>query len=532
MLCYYSTVITRSQLYFIVFSSIFLRPSASPVTVRKLTSLTLVDLILALDAGTSGVRTVAFDRNAHVVDTAYRELTQYFPEPGQVEHDAAEIADLAVATLREVATNARHAGHRVVALGITNQRETTIAFDRETGHLAHRALVWQDRRTSSYCDELARNGHEPAVRATTGLVLDSYFSATKMHWLLQHGVLDRCVAPSLATVDTWLLWWLTGSTEDGVFASEPSNASRTMLMDLDTLEWSPAMTALFGVPSEMLAQIKPSSTTFGTVHADVVPELEGVPITAILGDQQAALFGQACFSPGLVKATYGTGAFVLANAGDAVPGVVNGLVTTVAWDLGEFGPATYALEGSAFVAGAAVQWLRDELGFIATSSDLEPLALSVENSGGVQIVPAFTGLGSPFWRSDARGSVTGLSRGVGRGQIARALVEALAYQVRAMTDAFKDAGVNLTELRCDGGAAAMDLLMQLQATNSRVPVVRSRSLEATARGAATLAGLAIGLYGSLEDLDGLWEFDRRFDPEEPLFVDAGFAQWLRAVERS
>jgi glycerol kinase len=292
------------------------------------------------------------------------------------------------------------------------------------------------------------------------------------------------------------------------------------------------MTALFGVPSEMLAQIKPSSTTFGTVHADVVPELEGVPITAILGDQQAALFGQACFSPGLVKATYGTGAFVLANAGDAVPDVVNGLVTTVAWDLGEFGPATYALEGSAFVAGAAVQWLRDELGFIATSSDLEPLALSVENSGGVQIVPAFTGLGSPFWRSDARGSVTGLSRGVGRGQIARALVEALAYQVRAMTDAFKDAGVNLTELRCDGGAAAMDLLMQLQATNSRVPVVRSRSLEATARGAATLAGLAIGLFGSLEDLDGLWEFDRRFVPEEPLFVDAGYAQWLRAVERS
>ena len=233
-----------------------------------------------------------------------------------------------------------------------------------------------------------------------------------------------------------------------------------------------------------------------------------------------------------MKATYGTGAFVLANAGDVVPAVVDGLVTTVAWDLGEFGPATYALEGSAFVAGAAVQWLRDELGFIASSEDLEPLALSVENSGGVQIVPAFTGLGSPFWRSDARGSVTGLSRGVGRGQIARALVEALAYQVRAMTDAFKGAGVNLAELRCDGGAAAMDLLMQLQATNSRVPVVRSRSLEATARGAATLAGLEIGLFGSLEDLGRLWEFDRRFEPEEPLFVDAGYAAWCRAVERA
>ncbi len=491
-----------------------------------------MDLILALDAGTSGVRTVAFDSSARVVASTYRELTQYFPRPGEVEHDAAEIADLAVATLRDVASTARHDGHRIVALGITNQRETTVAFDRESGHLAHRAIVWQDRRTSAYCDDVRANGHEGSVRATTGLVLDSYFSATKMHWLLEHGVLDRASAPSLATIDTWLLWWLTGNTDGGVFASEPSNASRTMLMDLDTLDWSPAMTALFGVPADMLAPIRPSTTNFGTISADVVPELAGVPITGILGDQQAALFGQACFRPGVVKATYGTGAFVLANAGDAAPGVFDGLITTVAWDLGAFGPATYAVEGSAFVAGAAVQWLRDELGFITSSAELEPLALSVENSGGVAIVPAFTGLGSPFWRSDARGSVSGLSRGVGRGQIARALVEALAYQVRAMTDAFAANGLVLTELRADGGAAAMDLLLQLQATNSRLPVLRSRSLEATARGAATVAGLEIGVWGSLDELGRLWESDERFEPEDPTFADFGYAAWLRAVERA
>ncbi len=503
-----------------------------PATVAILTSLTLVELVFALDAGTSGVRTVAFDHQARVVDSAYRELTQHFPHPGQVEHDAAEIADLAVATLREVATRVHHAGHQVVALGITNQRETTVAFDRESGHLPHRALVWQDRRTSAYCDALEGAGHGPLVRATTGLVLDSYFSATKMRWFLDQGLMDASVAPSFATVDTWLAWWLTGGVEGGVFITEPSNASRTMLMDLETLDWSPAMGALFGVDPAMLAAIRPSTTNFGTINAGVVPELAGVPITGILGDQQSALFGQACFSPGIVKATYGTGAFILANVGDSAPGVFDGLVTTVAWDLGAFGPAAYAVEGSAFVAGAAVQWLRDELGFIASSAELEPLATSVPDSAGVQFVPAFTGLGSPFWRSGARGSITGLSRGVGRAQIARALVEALAYQVRAITDAFASNGIALHELRADGGAAAMDLLMQLQATNSRLPVLRSASVEATARGAATVAGLEIGVWNSLEEIARLWECDRRFEPDEPLFVDLGYQAWRRAVERA
>ena len=491
-----------------------------------------MDLILALDAGTTGVRTLAFDKATRVVDSSYRALTQYFPRPGWVEHDAAEIADLAVATMRDVAARAHEAGHRVVTVGITNQRETTVAFDRESGHLNHRAIVWQDRRTAQLCEELAAQGHGDAVRARTGLVLDSYFSATKMKWFLDHGTLDDAVAPSLATVDTWLVWWLSGGRDGGAYLTEPSNASRTMLMDLDTLDWSPAMTTLFSIPLDTLADIRPSTTSFATISANVVPELAGVPITGVLGDQQAALFGQACFDEGMVKTTYGTGAFVLANAGENSPGVLDGLITTVAWDLGAFGPATYAIEGSAFVAGAAVQWLRDELGFIERAEDLEALASSVLDSGGVHFVPAFAGLGSPFWRSDARGSITGLSRGAGRAHIARALVESLSYQVRAMTDAFRDGGVRLCELRADGGGASMDLLLQLQATNSRLDVRRSTTLEATARGAASVAGLEIGVWHSLEQLSELWEFDRHFSPGDPAGVDPGYEAWLRAVQRA
>jgi glycerol kinase len=489
---------------------------------------TPVELVLALDAGTSGVRCVAFDASASVQDASYLELAQHFPAPGEVEHDANEIAALSIATLREVARRARDNGHDIIALGITNQRETTVAFDRATAELPHRAIVWQDRRTAAYCQDLDARGETPLVRSTTGLVLDSYFSATKMRWLLDHGAMDHLEAPSFATVDSWLTWRLTGGVDGGVFATEPSNASRTLLMDLTTRQWSEAMTRLFGVDPRMLAAIQPSMSRFGVVSADVVPELAGVPITGILGDQQAALFGQACFTPGVVKATYGTGAFILANVGDVNPGIFDGLITSLAWDLGNVAP-TYCVEGSAFVAGAAVQWLRDEMGFIDESSQLETLALSVSDAAGVQFVPAFTGLGSPFWRSDARGSITGLSRGVGRGQIARALVEGLAYQVRAMTDAFRDGGIELHELRADGGAAAMDLLMQLQATNSKLPVLRSTSLEATARGAATIAGLGAGLWSSLERLTDLWTYDRRFEPEDPLFVDLGYAQWRRAL---
>jgi glycerol kinase len=488
-----------------------------------------VELVLALDAGTSGVRTVAYDEHARVVDSSYLELTQHFAHPGEVEHDPIEIARLSVATLRDVAVRAREHGHHVAALGVTNQRETTVAFDRSNAHTVANAIVWQDRRTANYCEELEAAGRGPLVRATTGLVLDSYFSATKMRWLLDHGALDGAATPSLATVDTWLLWWLSGGVDGGTFATEASNASRTMLMDLTTRTWSKEMTDLFDIDPSMLADLRPSCSLFATIDATVLPELAGVPITAMLGDQQSALFGQACFDAGVVKATYGTGAFILANVGHDAPGVFDGLVTTVAWDLGDYGPASYAVEGSAFVAGAAVQWLRDEMGFIEESSALEALALRAPDSGGVSFVPAFTGLGSPFWRSDARGSITGLSRGVGRAQIARALIESLAFEVRAMTDAFAAGGIALSHIRADGGAAAMSLLLELQATNSRLPVYRSASLEATARGAATLAGLGVGHWASLEALAELWEFDQRYEPDDPLFADLGYAQWLRAV---
>ncbi len=489
-----------------------------------------MDVVLALDAGTTGVRTVAFSAATNVVASAYRELTQHFPTPGEVEHDAGEIATLAVDTLREVARDVHTQGGHVVALGITNQRETTVAFDRERGELAHRALVWQDRRTTQRCDALRAAGHEPIVRATTGLVLDPYFSATKMTWLLDHGAVASAQAPALCTIDTWLLWWLTGNVDGGVFATEPSNAARTLLMGLETLDWSTAMGALFEVPLDLLAPIRPSASHFGVVDRAVLPELADVPITAMLGDQQAALFGQAGFSAGVVKATYGTGSFVMANAGPTVPDVAEGLLTTVAWDLGAFGPTTYALEGSAFVAGAAIQWLRDELAFIAVADELEPLARRVDDAAGVQVVPAFTGLGSPFWRAEARGAIVGLSQAVGRAHIARAMVEALAHQVRAMIDSFQSSGLTLTELRADGGAATMDLLMELQAADCQLPVVRSATLEATARGVGTLAGLSLGLWSSLEELSTLWRADRRFAPESSATIDDSYRSWRRAVD--
>jgi len=491
-----------------------------------------VDLILALDAGTTGVRTVAFDASAAVVDSAYRELTQYFPRPGEVEHDANEIATLALATLREVAARSQMQGHRIVAVGITNQRETTVAFDRATGAIRHHAIVWQDRRTAPLCEELTTRGALPRVRAVTGLVLDSYFSGTKMRWLMDHGAIEGFTQPALSTIDAFLLWTLTGGPQGGIFATEPSNASRTMLMDLETLTWSNEMSELLGVPLEYLPTIEPSAHHFGTIANAVIPELANVPITAMLGDQQAALFGQACFSPGMVKATYGTGAFILANAGHSVPPLREGLVTTVAWDAGRHDIPAYAYEGSAFVAGAAIQWLRDELQIISSAPEVGPLAESVSDSGGVVFVPAFTGLGSPFWRSEARGVLMGLSTSTTKAHIARAVVEALAFQVRAMTEAFAEGGVALQELRADGGAAAMDLLLQLQATNSQLTVRRSRSLEATAQGAALMAGLEAGLWSSLESLEALWGSTFTAEPEDSTFVDVGYAAWLDATTRA
>ena len=502
--------------------------------------------VVAIDAGTTGVRALVVDEEARVTDVAYRELTQHFPRPGWVEHDPGEIWSAVEATLAEVGGRLAQASERAAAIGITNQRETLVAFDRGTGRPLHRAIVWQDRRTAAMCAELTEAGHLPLVRATTGLVLDPYFSATKAAWLLRSGSLD--LAPddpnlSFCTVDAWVLWHLTGGTAGGAYATDVSNASRTLLFDTGTLAWSEALCDLFGVPPHTLPDVRPSAGRFGTARlahlGAAARALDGVPVSGILGDQQAALFGQACVEPGMAKVTYGTGSFVLAHAGPTRPPAPDGLLVSCAWDLGAHAgaghaPVAYALEGSAFVSGAAIQWLRDGLGIIADAAETGPLAASVPDSGGVVFVPALSGMGSPWWDPYARGLLTGVTRGAGRAQIARATVEAMAYQVRDMTDAMAAASSTpLSLLRADGGAAAMDLLLQLQAEQSRIPVARPRSLESTALGAATVAGLAEGVWPSVADLAAHWEADSVFEPQLPAeLADALYAGWRRAVEKA
>ena len=509
--------------------------------------------VVAIDAGTTGVRALAVDEHARVVDLSYRELTQHFPRPGWVEHDPVEIWEAVRATLAELGGRLAAAGDTVAAVGITNQRETLVAFDRSTGRPLHRAIVWQDRRSAPLCAELLEAGHLPFVRATTGLVLDPYFSATKAAWLLRHGDLALDAGHpdlSFCTVDTWVLWNLTGGPGAGTYATDPSNASRTLLFDTGALAWSPELCALFGVPAHSLPEVRPSAGRFATVAAgDLGPAatvLDGVPVSGILGDQQAALFGQACFEPGMVKVTYGTGSFVLANAGAERPPAPEGLTVSCAWDLGDHADAravpgtsrvAYALEGSAFVSGAAIQWLRDGLGIIESAAEVGPLAASVPDSGGVTFVPALTGLGSPWWDPGARGIVTGITRGAGRAQLARACVEAMAFQVRDMTDAMSEvmaaSSHHLSALRADGGAAAMDLLLELQAEQSRMPVARPASLESTALGAATVAGLAEGMWSSTDELASLWRSASVFEPQLPAeLADALHAGWRRAVEKS
>jgi len=501
--------------------------------------------VVAIDAGTTGVRALAVNAHAEVTAVAYRELTQHYPRPGWVEHDPLEIWHAVVATLAELGARLAERNEAVAAVGLTNQRETLVAFDRASGRPLHRAIVWQDRRSAELCRQLTDAGHLPLVRARTGLVLDSYFTATKISWLLRQP--DLAIDPTsralaFGTVDSWILWNLTGGTEGGVFVTDPSNASRTLLLDTAALAWSDELCDLFGVPAHALPAILPSAGRFGAIDAaplgDAGRVFAGVPVSAVLGDQQAALFGQACFDPGLVKVTYGTGSFALANAGPDRPDAPEGLTVSVAWDLashaGSRPAVSYALEGSTFVSGAAIQWLRDGLGMISEAAEIGPLAESVPDSGGVTFVPALTGLGSPWWDPTARGIVTGITRGAGRAQLARACVEAIAFQVRDMTDAMRAASTSpLVMLRADGGAAAMDLLLQLQAEQSRMPVARPRSLESTALGVATLAGLAEGLWGSLDELAGLWAASSQFDPELPVeLTDALYAVWQRAVERS
>ncbi len=506
---------------------------------------------IAVDAGTTGVRALVVDEQAQVVDVAYRELTQYFPRPGWVEHDPAEIWALVRTTLGEVA--GRLAGENRVAraIGVTNQRETVVAWSRRSGEPLSRAIVWQDRRAASTCEALAEAGHLPLIRERTGLVLDSYFSATKMQWLLEEGGLSKEEGLALGTVDSWVLWNLTGGSHGGVFATDATNASRTLLFDIVVRRWSDELCSLFGVPAEALPEVRPSCGRFGRLSETALggdSPLSGTPISAMAGDQHAALFGQACFDPGMTKVTFGTGSFVLMNAGPTCPEPTDGLITTLAWDLGTEGavaigadggaatgrsPVAYALEGSVFVSGAAVQWLRDGLGVIDDAAQMEPLARSVDSSDGVVVVPAFTGLGSPVWDPGARGTIVGLSRGLGRGHLARALVEAMSFQVRDVIDAMGLTRTAPSLLRVDGGASAMDLLLQLLADQSRLPVVRPRSVETTAIGAATMAGLAEGVWGSLDELAALWTPDADFGPvASPPEVDLAHRAWARAVDRS
>ena len=480
---------------------------------------------VAIDAGTTGVRAFAVDEAGQPLGWAYRELDQHYPRPGWVEHDPDDIWAAVQATLTELRATL---DTPVAAIGVTNQRETVVAWDRRTGEPLHNAIVWQDRRTAARCQRLEDDGHLPLVRHATGLVLDSYFSATKMAWLLAEGGVHAGPRLAMGTVDSWILWKLTGGA---VFATDPSNASRTLLYDIRHGAWSTELCDLFKVPVAALAEVRPTSGRLGVTTA--VPELSGVPVSAIVGDQQASLFGQACVRPGMAKNTYGTGSFVLMNVGERCPDPVDGLLTTVAWVLPGAAPV-YALEGSIFATGAAISWLRDGLGVIDSPADIGPLAESVRDSQGVTFVPAFSGLGSPWWDPNARGTIVGLTRGSGRAQLARAAVEAMAYQTRDVVDAMT-AGVGhpLTELRVDGGASVLDLLLQIQADQLRVPVARAAVRETTALGAAYLAGLAEGVWSSTEDVSARWREEATFTPRAPQsVVDSRHATWRRAVDRS
>ena len=484
-------------------------------------------LVITIDSGTTGVRTFAVDEQGVPLGFAYREFTQHFPRPGWVEHDPVEIWQAVLETLAEIVETT---AEPISAIGITNQRETVVVWDRRSGQPLHRAIVWQDRRTATRCEQLQAAGHLDLVRSTTGLVLDPYFSASKLEWLFKQGGVTPDEHLAFGTVDSWLVWNLTG----GHHTTDTSNASRTLLFDIGTMSWSDQMCSLFDVPMTALPEVLPSSGRFGETTADI-PTGAGVPVSGIAGDQQAALFGQTCFWPGQAKNTYGTGSFVLMNVGAQRPEPVEGLLSTVAWTIED--KTTYAYEGAIFVAGAAIQWLRDGLGIIDDAAETGPLAASVSNTGGVVFVPALAGLGSPHWDARARGTIVGLTRGTGRAEIVRATVESMAYQSRDVVEAMSAAsGTRLSELRVDGGASVMDVLLQIQADQLGVPVIRASVAETTALGAAYLAGIAEGVWSGLDDVASLLsesDADRRFQPDpDRRRADADYAQWQRAVSRS
>jgi glycerol kinase len=486
-------------------------------------------MLLAIDQGTTGTTCLVFDAQGELLGRGYREFTQHFPRPGWIEHDAAEIWTVTQAVAGEALEDAGCEVGELEAVGITNQRETVVCWDPSTGEPLHRALVWQDRRTSARCDELRERGHRAALRVKTGLVIDPYFSATKIEWLLRNvdGLRERAREGRavFGTIDAWLLFNLTGE-----FATEPTNASRTMLFDIGTGRWDDELLELFGVPERSLPEVRPSCGELGRTRADALHGHE-VPVAGVAGDQQAALFGQRCLDPGQGKNTYGTGSFLLQNAGPKRPDIPEGLLGTIAWQIGE--QRTYALEAAIFVTGAAVQWLRDGLGIIEQASDTEGLAASLESNDGVYFVPALTGLGSPHWDPYARGTIVGLTRGNGRAHLARAALEAMAYQavdaVRAVESA---SGEDLTELRADGGATDNRWLMQFQADVLGVPVVVPEVSDTTALGAALLAGVGVGMH-TLEDVRAGGEPKATYEPtmseDERVTLLEG---WHRALERA
>ncbi len=486
--------------------------------------------ILSLDAGTTSSRAIVFNRKGEICSLAQKEFTQIFPQSGWVEHDPHEIWSSQAAVTAEAITKIGINGKNIAAIGITNQRETTIVWDRATGEPIYNAIVWQDRRTAEYCDSLKSEGKVEYIQQKTGLIIDAYFSATKVRWILNNvkGARERAERGELAfgTVDTWLVWQLTRGEKH---ITDVSNASRTMLYNIYSLEWDTELLALFDIPLSMMPEVCSSSEIYG--HTKTTIFASKVPIAGIAGDQQAALFGQMCVEPGMTKNTYGTGCFILMNTGDKPVRSDNNLITTIGWKIGD--KTTYALEGSIFVAGAIVQWLRDGLGIIKSSEEIEKLAASVADNGDVYFVPALTGLGAPHWDQYARGTIVGISRGTTAGHIARAALEGIAYQSMDVINAMTlDAGVGLKELRVDGGAANNNLLMQFQADLLGQNVIRSQTTETTALGAGYLAGLAVGFWESIEELQKHWQVKTQFEPHRTLEIETMRDKWADVVERS
>lgn len=486
--------------------------------------------ILALDEGTTSARAIIFDNAGDIRSVAQKEFKQFFPQAGWVEHDAEEIWAAQVSVASEAIARADLDVRDIAGIGITNQRETTVLWDRATGHPIHHAIVWQDRRTAAICDRLRSDGHEQFIRERTGLVIDAYFSGSKVAWLLDNvpGARAKAERGELAfgTIDSWLIWKLTGGR---VHVTDATNASRTMLLNIHTGDWDDDLLRLLNVPRSVLPQVVASSEVVGQA---TISALQGIPIAGIAGDQQSALFGQMCLAPGQTKNTYGTGCFMLQMTGEQAVASKNRLLTTIAWRLGD--RLSYALEGSVFIGGAVVQWLRDGLGIIRSSREVEQLALSVPDSGGVYIVPAFAGLGAPHWDPYARGAILGITRGTSAAHLARAAVESIAFQVADLIEAMNDdSGVPLPELRVDGGAASNDLLLQFQADLLGVPVLRPAVTETTALGAAYLAGLSVGYWQSTTELAKQWRIERRFEPQLPADqVAVRRARWREALARS